>query len=288
MIRRRRAFTLVELLVVVAIIAIIMSLLLPALRNARLSAQSGRCLSNLHQVALAANMYTMENRGDLPPHSVYRFEVPASLQVPDPVNGGFYSPNAYRRLWLITEWFLSGPYPSAPRAGDGAFGPYMNTGIGIDPYAQPGSDGTYGGMHFIPGCPSEPVGPTPKQLKVHYNATYEFWTYRAFSYGVNLGAATPGWPEYPGVFTTDKGTSDGAEMTDLPGNLVLMADGPGRSPSIFGPWPTYVETDEYTGYSPTRRHVNSFDAAFVDGHSKNGSHDKLWTTEYWLRNFPFD
>ncbi|MHC4691385.1 MAG: prepilin-type N-terminal cleavage/methylation domain-containing protein [Planctomycetota bacterium] len=55
------AFTLVELLVVIAIIALLMALLLPALERARENAKRAICLNNLHQLTLAWNMYADEN-----------------------------------------------------------------------------------------------------------------------------------------------------------------------------------------------------------------------------------
>jgi prepilin-type processing-associated H-X9-DG protein/prepilin-type N-terminal cleavage/methylation domain-containing protein len=62
----RRAFTLVELLVVIGIIALLIALLLPALGVARENAKSVNCLSNLRQLCFAAHIYCDRHRGSYP------------------------------------------------------------------------------------------------------------------------------------------------------------------------------------------------------------------------------
>lgn len=63
---RRNAFTLVELLVVISIIAMLVSIMLPVLASARKSAQQTQCLSGVRQIALALNTYAIDGKGAYP------------------------------------------------------------------------------------------------------------------------------------------------------------------------------------------------------------------------------
>src|SRR5688572_15974577 len=65
---RKRAFTLVELLVVIGIIAVLVAMLLPALNRAREQARMVQCLSNVRQCAtIAIGMYAAEHKGTVLP-----------------------------------------------------------------------------------------------------------------------------------------------------------------------------------------------------------------------------
>ncbi len=63
---QRRAFTLVELLVTIAIIAVLIGILLPVLANSRKAAKTTICLNQSRQIAAAVNTFSASNRGRLP------------------------------------------------------------------------------------------------------------------------------------------------------------------------------------------------------------------------------
>lgn len=63
---RSPSFTLIELLVVISIIALLISLLLPALQNARQIAQAAACMSNARQFVVATTSYTFDHNGYYP------------------------------------------------------------------------------------------------------------------------------------------------------------------------------------------------------------------------------
>jgi type II secretory pathway pseudopilin PulG len=65
---RIAAFTLVELLVVIGIIAVLVGILVPSLNKARGAAQRAQCLSNLRQISGACIIYATEFKGALPPN----------------------------------------------------------------------------------------------------------------------------------------------------------------------------------------------------------------------------
>jgi len=63
---QRGAFTLVELLVVIAVLALLAALLLPVVNKAKEHGKSAGCLSNLHQTGIALQIFVQDNENRMP------------------------------------------------------------------------------------------------------------------------------------------------------------------------------------------------------------------------------
>jgi prepilin-type N-terminal cleavage/methylation domain-containing protein/prepilin-type processing-associated H-X9-DG protein len=145
-----RGFTLVELLVVIGIIALLISVLLPALNKARAASRTTACLSNLHQMGAAWNIYLSEQKGHLPsyiwhnaPTGVtmtpqqlqefvwhgYWFGILGDLRVQ---SSSLLCPDANEPVPFNTKFASNGGFGLAHNAWSGQFQNSLPVGIALD------------------------------------------------------------------------------------------------------------------------------------------------------------
>ncbi|HZL38128.1 MAG TPA: prepilin-type N-terminal cleavage/methylation domain-containing protein [Tepidisphaeraceae bacterium] len=123
----RRAFTLVELLVVIGIIALLISILLPALQQARASANGTKCESNCRTIMLAFIMWAGDHHN----------------QMPGTIYGADGNPD--HDDWLYGPYGANG-FADAPQAG--TIYSYLKTPeVYVCPQAQANGKGSFGGSN---------------------------------------------------------------------------------------------------------------------------------------------
>lgn len=102
MIMKRRAFTLVELLVVIGIIAVLISLLLPVAGRARVSAMITRAHADLRSITMALTMYQDDHRRQLPP-TRFSCSSRTEYELPMELAEGKYLPGHIRPFGLVVR-----------------------------------------------------------------------------------------------------------------------------------------------------------------------------------------
>lgn len=101
----RKAFTLVELMVVIAVIALLIALLLPSLNSARYAARLTVCASNLRQIALGSTVYATEYRSYYPEDDVPGMRKQVAAAYPPPLVGyvGSSLSGRYNKTWQCPQ-----------------------------------------------------------------------------------------------------------------------------------------------------------------------------------------
>lgn len=95
----RSGFTLVELLVVIGVIALLISILLPALTKARRMGDQVKCMSNLRQIGAMYGVYAANYRGALPPMNSQRSYTPIAVN-----DKAYGMPHVLGPYWGKPQW----------------------------------------------------------------------------------------------------------------------------------------------------------------------------------------
>ena len=122
---KKDAFSLLELMIAVAVVAILVSLLLPALSRSRASARSVQCLNNLRQIGIATRLFLDEAASSILPNRAESARWPESGRSLEPYNT---NTEASRIFYC--------PIEKKEEAGDAVTYQFNRFGSGLSPADQ--------------------------------------------------------------------------------------------------------------------------------------------------------
>jgi prepilin-type N-terminal cleavage/methylation domain-containing protein len=227
--RRRRAVTLLEVIVVMAIIAILFGLMLVAIGHARLAADRSKCQNNLRQQGLAVLAFEAAN-GFLPPAAAHG----APLGLPDGVGHGLYA-------YIL------------PQLDEGSRAAQYRWDLSFD---APGNAAATAGAIAVLQCPmadppqdEEPGGAGADYGPLDVNATL-----------IDYGLVSPGASPEGVLPMNARGRL--ADVADGTSTTLMLSESPGSNPwaSPMTPIPTRMVVSGFQG-----PHGSGILVCFADG-----------------------
>jgi prepilin-type processing-associated H-X9-DG protein/prepilin-type N-terminal cleavage/methylation domain-containing protein len=260
---RRRAFTLVELLVVVGIVAILIALLMPALSRARQHAHRVICAANLRSIGQAMTMYSQQS--GYYPGSVHGLVNPVVIWQPR------------LRAFMGGE---QGVFQCPSRGPEFEWARYAQVAVPVGAWSSH-ADATHLGYGYEMGEPLLIPGWPAWRFSYSYNAhgTELSWGYYAgVDRQLGLGARVipHGNAAGPGVGLAELR----ANRVRLPVEMIAVADGEDPSSSIYG-----LSAGFRPGW-PAKIHQGGANVLFCDGHVQWYAQSELVPATGVLANAP--
>ncbi|MBQ9338514.1 MAG: prepilin-type N-terminal cleavage/methylation domain-containing protein [Lentisphaeria bacterium] len=246
-----RNFTLIELLLVVAIIAILAGMLLPALNNARRAARAAACQGNIKQVGGVILQYALDNQDIIVPA-----HLPLSNTDKKYVKRGFVHPGKVNQCpwtWWTLSWFGVKSYDLHSSDGD------MRYTMIPRKWAK--------SFMQCPGIPELPYVKDSKGKLTSYryinNISYGMPTFIGGGPDYNSNGANV--KKFPWKFSGLKRAAERALLVDSVNSSLATKTSDTSGLKVQG---TYVVANAYMGqwYISTRRHGGKANIVFADGH----------------------
>jgi prepilin-type processing-associated H-X9-DG protein/prepilin-type N-terminal cleavage/methylation domain-containing protein len=284
---RCHAYTLIELLIVVGIIALLLSLLVPAMARAKAHGKEVVCASNLHQLGIAMASYTVEARQWIPgsPNTTgWGSFAHGSPAEPDAYeSNGDQLPDEKRRQTHVYDWVS--PLNKLMRR-----------------QAEKLTDRQIEGRKDVFQCPALPQGEAYSEFTHSYQELPSYLTSIYFLVSIPGGGTYKAFGyEAKNKFDYLQQYKPRIELIGPPGRKVYLADGTRLSQA--GAAPRYEHaTNGYADYGAWRnrgdsvlqayrdpnlvpmsyRHLGSLNALFFDGHVADLSEPESRKPGYWF------